>query len=113
MAGRHDEEARPANAIGLGDRHAEAEQKIHGKHPTQKPIELLRRVILASTPPGASILDPFAGSSTTGIAATLVGDRQFTGISATRNISSFRSSAIATSLARAKSAWSVAIPLAA
>ena len=55
-------------------------EKLHGKHPTQKPVELLRRVILASTAPGASILDPFAGSSTTGIAAALIGDRQFTGI---------------------------------
>ena len=55
-------------------------EKIHGKHPTQKPLELLRRIVIASTPPGASILDPFAGSSTTGIAATMLGDREFTGI---------------------------------
>jgi len=55
-------------------------EKTHGKHPTQKPLELLRRIILASTPPSASILDPFAGSSTTGIAAAMVGDRHFTGI---------------------------------
>ena len=55
-------------------------EKVHGKHPTQKPLELLRRIVLASTPPGASILDPFAGSSTTGIAATIMGDREFTGI---------------------------------
>jgi len=51
-------------------------EKIHGKHPTQKPLELLRRIVIASTPPGASILDPFAGSSTTGIAATMLGDRE-------------------------------------
>ena len=55
-------------------------EKVHGKHPTQKPLELLRRVVLASTAPGAKILDPFAGSSTTGIAATLIGNRHFTGI---------------------------------
>lgn len=55
-------------------------EKAHGKHPTQKPIELLRRIVIASTKPGATILDPFAGSSTTGIAAAMVGDRDFTGI---------------------------------
>ena len=50
-----------------------------GKHPTQKPLCLLRRIIMASTKPGAWILDPFAGSSTTGIAANLLG-RRFLGI---------------------------------
>ncbi|MBP5542318.1 MAG: site-specific DNA-methyltransferase [Bacteroidales bacterium] len=49
------------------------------KHPTQKPLGLLSRIILASTEPGAWILDPFAGSSTTGIAANLLG-RRFLGI---------------------------------
>ncbi len=54
-------------------------EKSCGKHPTQKPLALLTRIILASTQPGQWILDPFAGSSTTGIAATLVG-RRFLGI---------------------------------
>ena len=54
-------------------------EKSCGKHPTQKPIGLLSRIILASTEPGAWILDPFAGSSTTGIAANLLG-RRFLGI---------------------------------
>lgn len=49
------------------------------KHPTQKPLGLLSRIILASTEAGAWILDPFAGSSTTGIAANLLG-RRFLGI---------------------------------
>jgi site-specific DNA-methyltransferase (adenine-specific) len=49
------------------------------KHPTQKPLGLLSRIIMASTKPGAWILDPFAGSSTTGIAANLLG-RRFLGI---------------------------------
>lgn len=49
------------------------------KHPTQKPLALLSRIIMASTKPGAWILDPFAGSSTTGIAANLLG-RRFLGI---------------------------------
>lgn len=44
-----------------------------GKHPTQKPLRLLYRSILASTNEGETILDPFAGSSTTGIAANLLG----------------------------------------
>lgn len=45
------------------------EEKIFGKHPTQKPIELMERIILASTKQNDVILDPFAGSSTTGLAA--------------------------------------------
>ena len=45
------------------------EEKKYGKHPTQKPIALLRRIILASTSKGDLIVDPFTGSSTTGIAA--------------------------------------------
>ena len=55
------------------------EEKKFGKHPTQKPIELLKRVILASTHEGDLILDPFTGSSTTGIAAYIL-DRRFIGI---------------------------------
>ena len=54
-------------------------EKSCGKHPTQKPISLLVRSILASTEPNSWILDPFAGSSTTGIAASLTG-RRFLGI---------------------------------
>jgi site-specific DNA-methyltransferase (adenine-specific) len=44
-------------------------EKKYGKHPTQKPIRLLERMILASTNEGDIVLDPFTGSSTTGIAA--------------------------------------------
>lgn len=54
-------------------------EKTFGKHPTQKPLELLERIILASTEPGAVILDPFTGSSTTGLAAVKHG-RKFIGI---------------------------------
>lgn len=54
-------------------------EKSCGKHPTQKPLCVLSRIILASTKPGAWILDPFAGSSTTGIAANLL-NRRFLGI---------------------------------
>ena len=55
------------------------EEKKYGKHPTQKPLDLLNRIVLASTNKGDVILDPFAGSSTTGIAAA-INDRKFVGI---------------------------------
>lgn len=54
-------------------------EKSCGKHPTQKPLALLTRIILASTDEHDWILDPFAGSSTTGIAASLCG-RRFLGV---------------------------------
>lgn len=54
-------------------------EKTCGKHPTQKPLSVLTRLILASTKPNAWILDPFTGSSTTGIAANLA-NRRFLGI---------------------------------
>lgn len=44
-------------------------EKEHGKHPTQKPMELLERIVLSASEEGDRILDPFCGSSTTGIAA--------------------------------------------
>lgn len=50
-------------------------EKSCGKHPTQKPLGVLARLIQASTQPGAWILDPFNGSATTGIAANLLGRR--------------------------------------
>ncbi len=56
-----------------------ADEKTAGKHPTQKPMALLSRCITASTKEGALILDPFAGSSTTGVAA-LQCNRRFCGI---------------------------------
>ncbi|MBQ3837463.1 MAG: site-specific DNA-methyltransferase, partial [Treponema sp.] len=54
-------------------------EKSCGKHPTQKPLPLLARIILASTKENAWILDPFTGASTTGIAASLL-KRRFLGI---------------------------------
>ncbi|MBR4689074.1 MAG: site-specific DNA-methyltransferase [Bacteroidales bacterium] len=54
-------------------------EKSCGKHPTQKPLALLSRIILASTKHDAWILDPFCGSGTTGIAANLL-SRRFLGI---------------------------------
>ncbi len=55
------------------------EEKEYGKHPTQKPLDLLKRIVLASTEKGDKILDPFTGSSTTGVAAKKHG-RKFVGI---------------------------------
>lgn len=54
-------------------------EKNNGKHTTQKPLSLLSRIILASTNSNDWILDPFAGSGTTGIAASLL-RRRFCGI---------------------------------
>jgi site-specific DNA-methyltransferase (adenine-specific) len=54
-------------------------EKTQGKYPTQKPLDLLDRLLLASTNPGDVVLDPFTGSGTTGVAA-LRHDRAFIGI---------------------------------
>lgn len=54
-------------------------EKKFGKHPTQKPVELLKRIILASTQEGDLVLDPFCGSSTTGVAALTL-NRKYVGI---------------------------------
>lgn len=54
-------------------------EKSCGKHPTQKPLAVLARILLASTKQNAWVLDPFTGSSTTGIAANLL-NRRFLGI---------------------------------
>lgn len=56
-----------------------AEEKKFGKHPTQKPVALLERVVLASTNKGDVVLDPFTGSSTTGLVSVKFG-RKFIGI---------------------------------
>lgn len=54
-------------------------EKSCGNHPTQKPLALLARILLAATRRGDTVLDPFAGSCTTGIAANLL-ERRFVGI---------------------------------
>lgn len=48
-------------------------EKVHGKHPTQKPLALLERIVAASCPPGGVVVDPFNGSGTTGLAAVRAG----------------------------------------
>ena len=55
------------------------EEKRFGKHPTQKPLALLKRIVLSSTNKGDIVLDPFTGSSTTGL-AVIANGRKFIGI---------------------------------
>lgn len=59
-------------------------EKKFGKHPTQKPFELLKRIVLASTKEGDIVLDPFTGSSTTGLASA-INNRKFIGIDMEKN----------------------------
>lgn len=54
-------------------------EKMIGKHPTQKPVYLLERILLASTREKDVILDPFCGSSTTGVACKHL-NRHYIGI---------------------------------
>lgn len=54
-------------------------EKKCGKHPTQKPIDLLEKIILSSTDEKDLILDPFNGSGTTGIVANRL-NRRYIGI---------------------------------
>ena len=54
-------------------------EKVHGRHPTQKPRALLERIVDACTEEDALVLDPFCGSGTTGVAAKSKG-RRFVGI---------------------------------
>jgi len=54
-------------------------EKAHGKHPTQKPLKLLERILLTSTNEGDTVLDPFNGSGSTGVAALRLG-RKYLGI---------------------------------
>jgi len=60
------------------------EEKKYGKHPTQKPVELLVRIIQASTKDNDIVLDPFCGSSTTGVACRLL-NRRYIGIDNEKN----------------------------
>jgi len=55
-------------------------EKEFGKHPTQKPLALLKRIVLSSTNNGCLILDPFNGGGTTALAAKIIGNRKYIGI---------------------------------
>jgi site-specific DNA-methyltransferase (adenine-specific) len=54
------------------------DEKTFGKHPTQKPVSLVERCLLASTEVGGCVFDPFMGSATTAVAALRLG-RKFVG----------------------------------
>ncbi len=54
-------------------------EKVCGSHPTQKPLQLMNRLIALCTNPGDTVLDPFCGSGTTGVASVRHG-RNFIGI---------------------------------
>lgn len=60
---------------------AKPSEKTYGRHPTQKPIELINRIIMASTNENDTVLDPFCGSGTTGVSAVRAA-RNFIGIDA-------------------------------
>ena len=53
-------------------------EKLHGRHPTQKPLRLVRRAVVACTGEGDLVFDPFSGSGTMGVAAKELG-RYFVG----------------------------------
>jgi site-specific DNA-methyltransferase (adenine-specific) len=59
------------------------EEKEFGKHPTQKPLELLNRIISSSSNEGDWVLDPFVGSGTTGITCSIL-NRKFIGIDSSK-----------------------------
>ena len=60
-------------------------EKTFGKHPTQKPVDLLNRIIKASTNEGDMVLDPFLGSGTTAVSCVL-NNRKYIGIEKEKNI---------------------------
>jgi site-specific DNA-methyltransferase (adenine-specific) len=60
-------------------------EKAYGKHPAQKPLDLLKRIVLASTNENDIVLDPFCGSGTTGAACRCVKNRSFIGIEIDKN----------------------------
>jgi site-specific DNA-methyltransferase (adenine-specific) len=69
----------PRRTVALYTGKTHSQRVVRNVHPTVKPVELMRWLVRLVTPPGGLVLDPFAGSGTTGIAAVLEG-RQFLGI---------------------------------
>lgn len=56
------------------------DKKLHG-HPTVKPLEIVKNLVLNSSSEGDTVLDPFMGSGTTGVAVKeLGGGRKFVGV---------------------------------
>ena len=65
----------PANATAVWEVASAIEDGVSGVHPTQKPVELIRRPILWHTKPGELLYEPFSGSGTAIIAAEMTGRR--------------------------------------
>ena len=63
----------------FGDLHLQKNEKEEGKHPTQKPLQLLDYILRSSSNTGDLVLDPFCGSGTTGV-ASIINNRKFVGI---------------------------------
>ena len=67
-------------------------ERLHGRHPTQKPLRLVRRALVACTREGELVFDPFCGSGTTAVAAKELGrffvgaelEREFCALAARR-----------------------------
>lgn len=65
---------------------SKSSEKIFGKHPTQKPLSLLKRIVKSSTDLNSVIVDPFNGSGTTGVAVLeLGGNRKYIGVELDKN----------------------------
>jgi site-specific DNA-methyltransferase (adenine-specific) len=66
----------PKDLWSVSRLHREHAERVD--HPTQKPLEIIERMLKASCPPGGTVLDPFMGSGTTALAARKLG-RHFVG----------------------------------
>jgi DNA modification methylase len=69
----------PARLVQIYNGPEHPPRLVHNTHPTVKPLELMRWLVRLAVPPNGVVLDPFAGSGSTGIAAVLEG-RVFLGI---------------------------------
>lgn len=66
----------PKDVWSVSRLHRQHAERVN--HPTQKPLEIVERMVLASCPPGGRVLDPFMGSGTTAVACARQG-REFVG----------------------------------
>jgi DNA modification methylase len=73
LDGLPESQAQKWNSGGIAARRAETAQPVANVHPTVKPVDLMRWLVRLVTPPGGVVLDPFAGSGTTLVAASLEG----------------------------------------
>ena len=73
LDGLPEKQAQKWNSVGIAARRAETAQPVANIHPTVKPLALMRYLVRLVTPPGGTVLEPFAGSGTTLAAAILEG----------------------------------------